>query len=79
MTLQILGRAYQVEPAGTDMDKLPRYRVTGSRGGNYFTMRNRHQPDVLFLVNSRRFGMAPGRLSRVRLQEVDGELRQVVP
>jgi hypothetical protein len=37
---------------------LPVYTLTGRRGAVYSTMRNVKNPNVMFLVNNRTFGVA---------------------
>lgn len=53
-----IGRTtYTVEAIETEVDgkKHTGYRLTGPRGARYFTMRNVHRHDHLFLVNERNF------------------------
>jgi len=49
-TVTYNGREYQVEATGNE--SVP-YHLHGSRGANYGLIRNRQNPDVLFLVTSR--------------------------
>lgn len=53
----------------------PAYRITGARGAAYRTVRNRHNPEIMFLLREGKFG--PGAMYGVWLTDRGGELRQV--
>lgn len=48
-TIIIRGRQYAVERIERPGKEL-RYRLTGKRGASFFTMRNVHRPDAMFVV-----------------------------
>lgn len=55
-TVTINGREYLFEtlPGKLDQGKAV-YRLLGKRGASYYTMRNRVNPDLMFLVNEAGF------------------------
>lgn len=59
-TIKLLGKDFKVTVNGTDQDGRTRYKFEGRRGACYGTMRNQKNPDLIFLINLRGFGMAPG-------------------
>jgi hypothetical protein len=74
MTITLGGRLYEVEtlPPGQLDEGRPVYRLTGKRGATYHTVRNRPNPDLMFLiVEGARFGV----LRNVWLTDKGGELR----
>jgi hypothetical protein len=73
-TLQIGRTLYTVETE-TGRDGLPEYHLRGKRGAHYCTMRVARQPEVMFVVDCRGFGMVQS-LQSVRLCDASGELRR---
>lgn len=74
--ITINGRQYAVElrPSTERDEGRPVYRITGARGAVYWTVRNRPNPDMMFLIRHGKFG--PGAMSQVWLTDKDGQLRQ---
>ena len=77
MTIQINGRDYLVEPLPPYQqdEGRPVYRLHGAKGATYYTIRNRPNPDLMFLI--REGGTACGALRNVWLSDKGGTLRQV--
>ena len=71
-TLSIRGREYTVEMV--EGAKELRYRLTGKRGGSFFTMRNAHKPHLMFIVSQ---ALGNKSLDRVWLSDEGGDLRVV--
>jgi hypothetical protein len=71
-TLSIRGREYTVEVV--DGANGPRYRLTGKRGGVFFTMRNAHKPHLMFVVSNATGNKS---LDRVWLSDASGDLTVV--
>ena len=71
----IRGREYTVLPT-KDMDESRCvYWLTGKRGARYFTVRNRPNPDLMFIVPEK--FIKSNVLDRVWLTDVTGELKVV--
>lgn len=68
-TLSIRGREYTVETV--EGAKELRYRLTGKRGGSFFTMRNAHKPHLMFIVAD---ALGNKSLDRVWLSDESGDL-----
>ena len=51
---EVLG--FRVETEINEKDGLPMYILHGKRGARYLCMRNVKRPDLMFLVNDKRFG-----------------------
>ena len=75
MTITIDGREYLVEPLVRPGEDRPVYRLHGARGATYYTIRNRPNPDIMFLI--REDVMSGGALRNAWLSDKDGVLRQV--
>jgi len=75
-TIIINNREYAVEKLpgeGTEEDSRPYYRLTGKRGAVYCTLRNKPNPDMMFLMREGRMMLMKG----VWLSDAGGTLRQV--
>lgn len=59
-TIQINGRDFQVAEEGIARDGRKQYVLAGKRGARYGTMRNAHNPDIMFLIDLRGFGIPAG-------------------
>jgi len=66
----INGKKFGLTKAGEN------YALTGQRGARYVTMRNKKNPQIMFLVNLRGFGIPAG-FENVYLSDADGELKVV--
>ena len=74
-TMTIRGREYRVETKFEPKDeKKLRYILHGARGAKYTTMRNVRHPELMFIINERRFGPASV-MDGVWLTDKDGTLR----
>lgn len=77
-TLKIGRSEYRVEKREPTESRIklegnrPVYALRGKRGAVYLTMRNRRNPDLMFLVNGRSFGVA---LDGTWLTDEGGQLR----
>ena len=71
--IAIRGKEFQVETGNNDRNGQISYTLTGKRGAKYGTMRNRAQPNFMFIINLRGFGMAPG-YDGVWLTDANGQL-----
>lgn len=58
--IEINGKKFKLETNGLDADGRTRYLLTGQRGAKYGTMRNAKNTNIIFLINLRGFGLAPG-------------------
>lgn len=52
------------------------YELKGKRGAHYFTMRNFHRPEMMFVCNGRGFGAA-SQFQGTWLTDKDGSLKVV--
>ena len=74
-TITVQGHQFSVTTQETSYDRC-QYILTGKRGAIYGTMRNRVNPDKMFLITGRGFGIACG-YEGVWLTDAGGELRVV--
>ncbi len=52
------------------------YSLKGKRGAQYFTMRNAHKTEMMFVCNARKFGAA-SQFQGIWLTDKDGTLKVV--
>lgn len=71
-TLDIGSRTYQVSTM-TEYNGQPVWELRGKRGAHYFTMRNVHDPLVMFVCDARGFGPVKS-LDHVWLTDRSGSL-----
>lgn len=70
--IRIEGREFDVRAIDDQLDTRGRYyMLTGRRGAKYYTQRNQHRPDHMFLINVDFTKRAPD----VWLTDEGGELR----
>lgn len=76
-TMKVNGRDYKIAKHATTTKNAPHvYFLTGKRGAQYGTMRNANNPEMMFLIDLRGFGI-PAAMDNVWLSDKDGTLRQV--
>lgn len=73
MTLTIGKRVFVVTQERLHEGR-PVYELRGPRGAHYFTMRNHWKPELMFLCNGRRCGLAKGLAEGVWLTDKNGKL-----
>ncbi len=73
--MMIRNRDFQVTTQTVNLKKGPevQYVFTGKRGAVYGTMRNQKNPELMFLIDGRGFGLAKG-MDGVWLSDKGGEL-----
>jgi hypothetical protein len=75
--IKLNGREYKVDVLDGKLDEgRPVYKLTGKRGAEYLTVRNRPNPDLMFVI-AERGGFSAGGLRNVWLSDLDGALKQV--
>ena len=74
-SIRVRGRLYEVEKTDRkDPEGGAIYRLSGSRGARWRTMRNHHRRHMMFLVNERAFTSSQ-MMDGVWLTDEGGELR----
>lgn len=58
--IQINGKSFQIAEEGIAKDGRKQYVLAGKRGARYGTMRNDKNPDIMFLIDLRGFGIPAG-------------------